>query len=445
MESKSLNRGLSAAKAAKQDEFYTQYVDIQKEVEAYLEFDPDTFRGKVVYCNCDDPFESNFFKYFAANFNKLGLKRLITTSYDGSPIAGQLTLFPEYNEGNGKRQKPKALAVILDRVKDEDGDGAANVTDVELFLKRNKAARIALKGDDKYPGGDFRSPECIALLKQADIVVTNPPFSLFREYVAQFVEYGKKFLILGNQNAITYKEIFPLIKDNKLWLGVDNGGTKWFQVKEDYDIKTESRKKIVNGIKYFSMGSIMWFTNLDHGRRHDDLPLMTMTDNLKFSKHKEIKGKAAYDRYDNYDAIEVPFTDAIPSDYDGMMGVPITFLDKYNPDQFEIVGCDYDVKEGRLPEIVRPNWTGKLDRGYIEGSRIYARILIRHRRRAQPQPINRPPRGAPQPGVQAPDPRRQIAQPQIAPLCPLPDDVETAFGDDGRQRAAVEVEEVHVH
>jgi hypothetical protein len=168
-ETKSLNRSLHTAKAAKQDEFYTQYVDIQKEVEAYLEFDPDTFRGKVVYCNCDDPFESNFFKYFAANFNKLGLKKLITNSYDGSPIAGQGTLFPEYNEGNGKRRKPKALAVILDRVKDEDGDGAANVTDVELFLKRNKAARKALQGDDNYPGGDFRSPECVALLKEADM------------------------------------------------------------------------------------------------------------------------------------------------------------------------------------------------------------------------------------------------------------------------------------
>lgn len=337
-QSKSLNRGLSAAKAAKQDEFYTQYVDIQKEVEAYLEFAPDTFRGKVVYCNCDDPFESNFFKYFAANFNKLGLKKLVTTSYDGSPIAGQLTLFPEYNEGNGKRQKPKALTVILDHVKDEDGDGAANIDDVKLFLKRNKAARIALKADDQSGGGDFRSPECITLLKEADIVVTNPPFSLFREYVAQLVEYNKKFLIIGNQNAITYKEIFPLVKDNKVWLGVDNGGTKWFQVQDDYDIKTESRKKIVDGIKYFSMGSIMWFTNMDHGRRHQELPLMTVADNLKFSKHKEIKGKAAYDRYDNYDAIEVPFVDAIPSDYDGVMGVPITFLDKYNPDQFEILG-----------------------------------------------------------------------------------------------------------
>ncbi|HTA24190.1 MAG TPA: adenine-specific methyltransferase EcoRI family protein [Terriglobales bacterium] len=337
-EGKTLNRGLAAAKASKQDEFYTQYVDIQKEIEAYLEFDPDTFRGKVVYCNCDDPFESNFFKYFAANFNKLGLKELVTTSYDGSPIAGQGTLFPEYNEGNGRRQKPKALAVTLDHVKDEDGDGAANVIDVELFLKRNKAARTALKADEKYPGGDFRSPECIALLKEADIVVTNPPFSLFREYVAQLVDYGKKFLIIGNQNAITYKEVFPLIKDNKVWLGVDNGGTKWFEVQEDYDIKTESRKKIVNGKKYFSMGSIMWFTNLDHGRRHQKLPLMTMAENLKFSKN--LRGKAAYDRYDNYDAIDVSTYKEIPSDFDGVMGVPVTFLDKYNPDQFEILGYE---------------------------------------------------------------------------------------------------------
>lgn len=335
MKIKSLNQGLGAAKAAKQDEFYTQYVDIQKEVEAYLEFDPDTFRGKVVYCNCDDPFESNFFKYFAANFNKLGLKKLVTTSYDGSPIAGAQLTFGEYDEGTGKHQKPKAIAVEIEEVTDLNGDGATGIEDVKLFLERNPHTRTRLAG-----GGDFRSPECIELLKQADIVVTNPPFSLFRVYVAQLVKHGKKFLIIGNQNAITYKEIFPLIKDNKLWLGVDNGGTKWFQVQDDYDIKTESRKKIVNGIKYFSMGSIMWFTNLDHGRRHQELPLMTMSENLKFSKHKEIKGKAAYDRYDNFDAIEVPFTDAIPGDYDGMMGVPITFLDKYNPDQFEIFGYE---------------------------------------------------------------------------------------------------------
>jgi len=388
MESKSLNRGLVAARAAKQDEFYTQYIDIQKEVEAYLEFDPDTFRGKVVYCNCDDPFESNFFKYFAANFNKLGLKRLITTSYDGSPIAGQGTLFPEYNEGNGKRQKPKALAVILDRVKDEDGDGAANVTDVALFLKRNKAARIALKGNDKYPGGDFRSAECVALLKEADIVVTNPPFSLFREYVAQLVEHGKKFLILANKNAITYKEIFPLIKHNNLWMGARAfSGGMWFVA--DYMGKYE---KVVDGVKLINVPAI-WLTNLDHGRRHQELPLMTMADNLRFSKHKEIKGKAAYDRYDNYDAIEVPFTDAIPSDYDGMMGVPITFLDKYNPDQFEILGItDRDnnsgVKTKEYSEADVPNFGDLNRRGVIRVGNdykpTYARLLIRHRRRARP-------------------------------------------------------------
>jgi hypothetical protein len=324
MPSKSMNRNLSAAKSAKQDEFYTQYVDIQKEVEAYLEFDPDTFRGKVVYCNCDDPFESNFFKYFAANFNKLGLKKLVTTSYDGSPVAGQGTLFPEYNEGNDKRKKPKALAVILDQVKDEDGDGAASVTDVELFLKRNKAARKALRGSDKYSGGDFRSPECVAFLKEADIVVTNPPFSLFREYVAQLVEYGKQFLIIGPKNAITYKEIFPLIKDTKLW-----SGTGFANGNAYFSIPAGSGREFADGVYDESTGlvkfrNIGWYTNLDHGRRHKELPLMTMEDNLRFSKHKEIKGKAAYDRYDNYDAIEVPFIDAIPSDYDGVMGVPIT-------------------------------------------------------------------------------------------------------------------------
>jgi hypothetical protein len=393
-----MNRSLSAAKAAKQDEFYTQYVDIQKEVEAYLEFDPDTFRDTVVYCNCDDPFESNFFKYFAANFNKLGLKKLITTSYDGSPIAGQLTLFPEYDQGNGKRQKPKALAVILDHVKDEDGDGAANVTDVELFLKRNKAARIALKGDDQYPGGDFRSPECVAFLKQADIVVTNPPFSLFREYVAQIVGHGKKFLIIANKNAITYKEIFRLIKDNKLWMGARGfSGGMWFVA--TYEGKYE---KTVDGVKLINVPAI-WFTSLDHGRRHQELPLMPMEDNLKFSKHKEIKGKKGYNRYDNYDAIEVPYTDAIPSDYDGVMGVPISFLDKYNPDQFEILGTSdngiVDDKFKTTPGLTqrfvddyyRAGGTGAYKggnptAGYYESGvakMAYKRIFIRHRRPAK--------------------------------------------------------------
>jgi hypothetical protein len=336
--SQSLNRSLHAAKAAKQDEFYTQYIDIQKEVEAYLEFDPDTFRDKSVYCNCDDPFESNFFKYFAANFNKLGLKKLITTSYDGSPIAGQGTLFPEYNEGNGKRLKPKALAVIVDHVKDEDGDGAANVTDVELFLKRNKAARIALKMDDEYPGGDFRSAECVALLLQADVVVTNPPFSLFRQYVAQLVKHEKKFLIIGNTNSITYKDIFPLIKENRLWLGCTNFNVgMFFVVPDDWQHFHHVDKK--TGRKIARVSTSCWYTNLDHGRRHHPLSLMSMEDNLRFSKN--LTGKAAYDRYDNFDAIEVSTYKEIPGDYDGMMGVPVTFLDKYNPDQFEIVGYEY--------------------------------------------------------------------------------------------------------
>jgi hypothetical protein len=405
-----MNRSLSAAKAAKKDEFYTQYVDIQKEVEAYLEFDPHTYRGKVVYCNCDDPFESNFFKYFAANFNKLGLKKLITTSYDGSPIAGQGTLFPEYYEGNGKRQKPKALAVILDQVKDEDGDGAANVTDVELFLKRNKAARIALKGNERYPGGDFRSPECVAFLKQADIIVTNPPFSHFREYVAQLVENGKKFLIIGPKNAITYKEIFPLIKDTKLWLGTGfSNGNAFFSIPAD------SGRKFADGVYDDSTGlvkfrNVGWFTNLDHGRRHQELPLMTAADNLRFSRHKEIKGRKGYERYDNFDAIEVPFTDAIPSDYDEAMGVPITFLDKYNPEQFEILGittstfggsCKKYPKQiqvgtgGKRSEVTKLNDapamkvdappTGKTY--YIVDGKFfvlsYHRVLIRHRRPAK--------------------------------------------------------------
>lgn len=358
MESQSLNRGLHAAKTAKQDEFYTQYVDIQKEVEAYLEFDPNTFRGKVVYCNCDDPFESNFFRYFAANFNNLGLNKLITTSYDGSPIAGQATLFPEYAEEDGERQKPNALAVTVDRVRDEDGDGAVNVTDVELFLKRNKAARKALKGTYDHPGGDFRSPECIALLKEADIVVTNPPFSLFREYVAQLIEHEKKFLIIGNTNAITYKELFPLIKDNRLWLGCTNFNVgMFFVVPDDWEhfhhIDEETGKKIAR------VSTSCWYTNLDHGRRHHPLNLMSMADNLRFSKN--LRGQAAYDRYDNFDAIEVGTYKEIPSDYEGMMGVPVTFLDKYNPEQFEILDYEYSdrLRTKLYPVQVQVSSTGK--------------------------------------------------------------------------------------
>lgn len=367
------NRTLSDAKKAKQDEFYTQYVDIQKEVEAYLEFDPDTFRGKIVYCNCDDPFESNFFKYFAANFNKLGLKKLVTTSYDGSPIAGQDTLFPEYHDGNGKRVKPKAIAVEIQKVKDVTGDGAVGIEDVMLFLKENPHSRTPLAG-----GGDFRSPECVERLKEADIVVTNPPFSLFREYVAQLMEHGKKFIIVGPKNAITYKEIFPLIRANEMWLGTGfANGNAYFSIPAggEREFAAGVYDPATGLVKFRNVG---WFTNLDHGRRHEILPLMTMEDNLKFSKHKEIRGKAAYDRYDNYDAIEVPFTDAIPSDYDGAMGVPITFLDKYNPEQFEILNAnDFRVN---LATPSKPHGLIKDKDGAINGKPTYVRILIRHRR-----------------------------------------------------------------
>ena len=258
MANKSLNSNFHKASKAKKDEFYTQLIDIEKELKHYKE----QFRGKVVYCNCDDPFESNFFKYFAANFNALGLKKLIATSYKPSPIANtQLDLFGNIKELSTPKGRPKITAnkFIINEVNDIDGDGAFDLHDIAEQLKANKNNEwTPLEGE-----GDFRSAESIELLKQTDIVVTNPPFSLFREYVAQLVEFNKKFLIIGDQNAVTYKETFGFIKENKLWHGYDNGGTKWFQVPNDYDIETESRIKIENGTKFFSMGRIVWYTNLD--------------------------------------------------------------------------------------------------------------------------------------------------------------------------------------
>lgn len=382
MSTKSLNQDLNSAKVAKKDEFYTQYVDIQKEIEAYLEFDPDTFRDKVLYCNCDDPFESNFFKYFAANFNKLGLKKLITASYDGSPIAGVQLTFGEYGGGNGKRDKPKAMAFEIEKVTDINEDGVADIEDVKLFFERNPHKRKPLT-----QGGDFRTPECIELLKQADIVVTNPPFSLFKEYIAQLVEHGKKFLIIGNMQAITYTETFPLIMRNRMWLGPTiRSGDREFRVPDHYPLNASSSRVDENGFKYIRVKGVRWYTNLDHGRRHEKLPLMTMADNLRFSKHKEIKGKTAYERYENYDAIEVPFTDAIPSDYDGVMGVPVTFLDKYNPDQFEIIanGDDRDEMEALGVPPLGPEYVGNVGRRKVgipsTKKAAYKRIFIRHRR-----------------------------------------------------------------
>ncbi len=373
------NNNLTNAKRAKNDEFYTQYGDIQKEIEAYLEYNPDAFRDKVVYCNCDDPYESNFFRYFVLKFKKLGLKQLITTSYKPSPIANtQLGLFGNDKSLTKSKGRPKINAnkFIISDVGDIDGDGEFNLKDITLQLKENKHNEWAPLEDD----GDFRSDECVELLKQSDIVVTNPPFSLFREYVEQLMEYNKKFIIIGSLNAITNKEIFPLIKDNKLWLGNGfNGGNAYFatpNARSDFASGVYDKK---TGLVKFR--NVHWYTNVEHGRRHQQLPLMTMVENLKYSKHKEIKGKKEYDKYDNYDAIEVSFTDAIPSDYDGVMGVPISFLNKYNPEQFEILGSDYNVKEGLLPKLVNPKWKGKLDRGYVNNKRLYARILIIHKKK----------------------------------------------------------------
>ncbi|MDP3645987.1 MAG: adenine-specific methyltransferase EcoRI family protein [bacterium] len=308
------NSNLSDAKKAKSDEFYTELADIENELKHYK----DQFRGKVVFLNCDDPYESNFFKYFASKFNHLGLKKLIATSYAGSPIIGAQLPLPQMAGMKGRKEP---LKIEINEVPDADGDGAVDLSDVRHLLENDKNTATPITGN-----GDFRSDECVKLLQQADIVCTNPPFSLFREYVAQLVEHDKKFLILGDQNAITYIEIFKLIKENKLWLGYDNGGTKWFRVPMDYDIATESRKKVEDGIKYFSMGRILWFTNMDTTKRHQKLDLYK-----SYSSDE-------YPKYDNYDAIEVARVADIPTGYGGAMGVPITFIDRYNPEQFDIIG-----------------------------------------------------------------------------------------------------------
>jgi len=342
------NTDLNKAKKQKADEFYTQFSDIGKELRHYK----GHFSGKTVFCNCDDPYESNFFKYFTLNFNSLGLKRLIATCYIGSSIANnELSLFDYESPDNKTTKVPHKI--IVNEVVDENNDGAVDLRDIVVSLaKNNNNTLTRLNGD-----GDFRSAECIELLKGSDIIVTNPPFSLFREYVARLVEYNKKFLIIGDLNALSYKEIFALIKDNKIWLGMDNGGTKWFQVPANYDIKTQSRIKVENGVKYFSKGSIAWFTNLDHKKRHEDLCL--------YKKYNSEE----YPKYDNYDAIEVSTYIDIPMDYAGVMGVPITFLDKYNPEQFEIIGLDRYVEDN-------PNYGHRFKIGNKEK---YARVLIKNK------------------------------------------------------------------
>ena len=371
------NETLSRAKEAKNDEFYTQYHDIEKEVNAYIEFNPDVFRGKTVLLPCDDPEWSNFTKFFAQNFERFGLKKLISTSYAPESkkykFGYQPTLFEtEAPHFNADKSKTHGKIFILDH--DVTGDGKVNFEDLQWDY---------LEGD-----GDFRSKEICALRDQADFIITNPPFSMFREFLAWIVEADKQFVIIGNMNAISYKEVFPLIKDNKIWYGCSiSSGDREFGVPDEYPLTAAGWRIDENGKKYIRVKGVRWFTNIDHGRRHQQLPLMTMADNLKFSRHKEIKGKSAYIHYENYDAIDVPFTDAIPSDYEGAMGVPISFLDKYCPEQFEIIGHphgDYGLELGLKPF---PRELKKLNKGLRNGDLYYMidgkpelpyrRILIR--------------------------------------------------------------------
>ncbi len=308
-------------------------------------------------CNCDDPYESNFFKYFALRFNQLGLKKLICTCYDGSPVAGtQFSLFSIDSQGN---EKKTAYKVEITEVSDTNGDGAIDLTDVEHLIQNNKNVLSTLHGD-----GDFRSQECIELLKEADIVVTNPPFSLFREYIGLLMEYGKKFLIIGNQNNITYKEIFPLLMADKVWLGYKSGDMA-FRVPEDYEPRETRYWQDETGQKWRSFGNICWFTNLDHNKRHEMLDLI-----CRYSSDE-------YPTYDNYNAINVNRVDDIPCDYDGVMGVPITFLDKYSPDQFDILNANDYRKDDSIP--MKPHGLIKDKDGAIKGKPTYARILIRNK------------------------------------------------------------------
>lgn len=350
-----------SAKAAKNDEFYTQYSDIQKELNAYLEFNPDTFKDKVVLLPCDDPEWSNFTRFFAQNFETLGLKKLISTSYAGASkiVQFQKLSLLEKNSPQFDENKTNTHGKIFTLEKNINSSGKVDINDLEWSY---------LECD-----GDFRSDEVKALRDESDIIITNPPFSLFREFLAWIVEAEKQFLIIGNINCITYKEVFPLIKANKVWLG--NGMGRWisgFIVPPEYSLYgTEAR--VEDGQRIVSTNNCLWLTNLDHGRRHQPLELMTMADNIKYSRHKSVKGNE-YKKYDNFDAIDIPFTDSIPSDYDGIMGVPITFLDKYNPEQFEIIGCSYDYG--------RPvGWDKSINMSVKIGGRgVYKRLLIQKRR-----------------------------------------------------------------
>ena len=378
------NTNLANAKTAKNDEFYTQYHDIQTEINAYLDYNPDVFRGKTVLLPCDDPEWSNFTKFFAQNFETFGLKKLISTSYavESKRITDwQPTLFEAdspYYDADKSRTNGKIF--VLD--KDINGDGRFNIKDLQWSY---------LEGD-----GDFRSDEVKALRDEADIIITNPPFSLFREFVAWIMEANKQFVIVGHQNAVSYKEVFPLIKDNLIWFGVGFKGGATHFISNYQDIATAGNH--IEGM--IRVSGVVWFTNIDHGRRHEPLPLMTMEDNILYSKHKEIRGKS-YIHYENYNAIDVPFSDAIPIDYDGIMGVPKSFLDKYCPEQFEIVGIAEGDSGKALGLKPYPRELKKLNPSLRDGQlyyidedgipqKPYARILIRKKNSYANNIINRP-------------------------------------------------------
>lgn len=311
------NRDLTKARNNKKDEFYTTLSDIEKELRYYRKH----FEGKTVFCNCDDPFESNFFKYFALNFNKLRLKKLICTCYADSPISGQqLSLFDVIDESKSS----KAYKAVINYVYDKDGDGGIDMFDVAELFKSGENELTELKED-----GDFRSDECISLLRESDIVVTNPPFSLFRQYVSTLIENNKKFIIIGNLNATTYMEIFPLLMNNQMWIGPSiHSGDRKFYVPEDYQLKASGCGVDENGKKYIRVKGVRWYTNLDIKQRHDEIVLVKRFNPEDYPTYENLKG-----------CINVNKVSEIPCDYNGLMGVPITFLDKYCPEQFEILGC----------------------------------------------------------------------------------------------------------
>lgn len=373
---KNANANLGAAKTAKNDEFYTQYSDIEAEMNAYFEYDPDVFRGKTILLPCDDPEWSNFTKYFAANFERFGLKKLISTSYAKGAGNRQMTLF-ELESPLFDESKHETHGKLFTLTRDKNGSGSIDTDDIEFSGY--------LKGD-----GDFRSAEVTALRDEADIIITNPPFSLFREFLAWIMAGKKQFVILGNMNAITYKEVFPLLKANEVWLGYKSlNNDMYFNVTDEYkewllaNKKEGSAYKIIGGVVMGRLASACWFTNLDHGRRHEELQLMTMRENLKYNKKLQRKlekdfGIFEYPRYDNYDAIEVPYVECIPSDFDGAFGVPITYLDAHNPNQFEVVGADFDLAGAvTVNGKVKP----RPQRFYVDGRRLYSRVVIRPKKK----------------------------------------------------------------